>query len=309
MNIYEQARRNKTWTWALVYLFIFIFLFLGLGLDYFYGIGAEFPVFTVIALLLGITYAYAGYRLGDKFIIYSTHARSLDLNNPKQKQWQNVVEEMSIASGIPLPKTYIIDDPDPNAFATGRAPEHSSLVVTRGLIDVLNRDEMQGVAGHEISHIKNLDIRLMLIIAILLGSVVLLADWAARGFFMRSRRGDRRNQGSLGLIVLAIWLVTAILAPLLSQVMAMFVSRKREYLADASSAELTRNPLGLAAALEKIEARTGPTRSIIRGTAHMCISDPRGYPVNQRQGRLADLLATHPPVEKRIEALRQMAYA
>jgi heat shock protein HtpX len=218
-----------------------------------------------------------------------------------------VVEEMSIAAGIPLPKTYVIDDPDPNAFATGRNPEHASIVVTRGLLDTLDRDELQGVAAHEMSHIRNFDIRLMLILAVLIGSIALIADWATRGFF-RGRRSSRRNEGAAGLIILVIWLFATILAPILSHIMAMFVSRKREYLADASGAELTRNPLALASALEKIDARVEPTRSIHRGTAHLCIADPKGSAIGLREGRVADLFATHPPIKKRIEALRQMGY-
>jgi len=309
MNIYEQIAGNRRATWIIVSIFILFFLFAGLGFDVYYGAGV--PVFTIIALLIGGISGYCSYHYGDKLILSSTHARPLDLNDPKQKQWQNVVEEMSIASGIPLPKTYIIDDPDPNAFATGRNPEHSSIVVTRGLLDTLNRDELQAVASHEMSHIRNFDIRLMLLIAVLVGSVALIADWARRGLFYRSeRRSSRRGEGGGGaaLIILAIWLITVILAPILSQIMAMFVSRRREYLADASGAELTRNPLALASALEKISARVEPTRSINQGTAHLCICDPKGSKMGLKEGWSADLFATHPPINKRIEALKHMAY-
>jgi heat shock protein HtpX len=241
-------------------------------------------------------------------ILASTHARSLGLNDPQQQQWQNVVEEMSIAAGIPLPKTYIIDEADPNAFATGRNPENASIVVTKGLLDTLNRDELQAVAAHEMSHVKNLDIRLMLLLAVLVGSVALVADWASRGLFRRERRSSRDREGGAALIILIIWLVTVILAPILSQIMAMFVSRRREYLADASGAELTRNPLALASALEKIDSQVESTRSINQGTAHLCICDPKGHPLGLRDGGVADLFATHPPINKRIEALKQMAY-
>jgi heat shock protein HtpX len=241
-------------------------------------------------------------------ILASTHARELDLSDPKQQQWQNVVAEMSIASGIPLPATYIIDDPDPNAFATGRKPEVASIVVTKGLLDVLSRDELQAVASHEMSHIRNFDIRLMLMVAVLVGSIALISDWASRGLFRGSRRSGRRQEGGAALIILIIWLVTVILAPILSQVLAMFVSRRREYLADASGAELTRNPLALASALEKIDSKVEPTRSINRGTAALCICDPQGRLIGLKEGWAADLLATHPPINKRIEALREMAY-
>jgi heat shock protein HtpX len=245
-------------------------------------------------------------------ILSSTHARELDPKDPKQAQWQNVVEEMSIAAGIATPATFIIDDNDPNAFATGKGPAHASIAVTKGLLDVLNRDELQAVAAHEMSHIKNYDIRLMLIIAVLVGSLSLLADWTSRGVFYGRRReddGEARSQSATGAVIFAIWIIAAILAPLFSQMMAMCVSRRREYLADASGSELTRNPIALASALEKIASNAGPTRSINQGTAHLCIADPKGSPINSREGFWADLFATHPPMARRIEALKQMAYA
>lgn len=307
MNIYERAAQNKRMSKIVVTVFIFFFLFLGLGFDYYYGAGIGAPVFTLIALFIALILSYNSWYYGDKLVLSSTKARPLDLNDMRQAQWQNVVEEMSIAAGIPLPKTYVIDDPDPNAFATGRSPEHASIAVTRGLLETLNRDQLQGVAAHEMSHIRNFDIRLMLILAVLVGSVALLADWARRSLF-RTRRSSRRNQGAGGLVILVVWLFALILAPIISQIMAMFVSRKREYLADASGAELTRNPLALASALEQIESRVGPTRAIHRGTAHLCICDPKGSAMGMKEGRAADLFATHPPIKRRIEALKQMAY-
>jgi len=307
MNIYEQVERNKRSTWIVVTLFILFFLFIGIGFDAIYGVG--FPFYSVLALLFGFISGYSGYVYGDKLVLLSTHARPLDLNDPKQRQWQNVVEEMSIASGLPLPKTYLIDDPDPNAFATGRNPDNSSIAVTRGLLDTLNRDELQAVAAHEMSHVKNFDIRLMLILAVLVGSIALIADWARRQIFYVRRRSSRsEGEGNLALVFFAAWLITGILAPILSQIMAMFVSRRREFLADASGAELTRNPLALASALEKIDAKAEPTRSINQGTAHLCICDPKGRAMGLKEGWAADLFATHPPIQKRIEALKQMAY-
>ena len=310
MNIYEQALSNRRATWAVSAVFVLLFLFIGFGFDYMYGTGPSVPIFTIGALILGIVSAFSSYEYGDRFILSSTHAQPLDLEDPAQKQWQNVVEEMSIAAGIPLPKTFIIEDQDPNAFATGKDPQHSSLVVTKGLLEALDRDEQQAVAAHEMSHIRNFDIRVMLMLSVLVGAVALISDWARRGIFRGSRRsGSRRQgQGNAALLLLAVWLVTIILAPLLSQLLAMCVSRKREYLADASGAELTRHPLALARALEKIDSRNEPTRSINQGTAHLCIADPKGRPLNAKQGLVADLLATHPPINRRIEALKQMAY-
>lgn len=314
-NIYEQSRRNRRAAWAVIITVIVFFLFIGFGFDYYYGARGKalaIPVFTIFAAFAGCAASYTSYMHGDKLILSSTRAREPDLDDPEEKQWHNVVGEVSIAAGLPAPKTYIIDDPDPNAFATGRDPDHASIAVTRGLLDTMNRDELQAVAAHEMSHIKNFDIRLMLIIAVLVGSIALMSDWAARGlFYGRRRDSDRsgnRTEGGIAVIILAVWLVSVILAPILSRMMAMFVSRKREYLADASGAELTRNPLALASALEKIESRVSPTKSINQGTAHLCIADPKGRAMNLREGWFADIFATHPPMAKRIAALKQMAY-
>lgn len=310
MNIYEQARHNKNATWVMLGVFILFFLFLGFGVDAYYGLGSRMPVFTGAAFLFGLISGYGSFQYGDKFVLASCHARPLDLQDPAQAQWQNVVEEMSIASGLPQPKTYIIDDLDPNAFATGKSPQEASIVVTRGLLNALNREELQGVAAHEMSHVKNYDTRLMLILAVLVGAVALISDWAGRGF-LRGRRRSSSGEGAgiLVVVVLIVWVLAVILAPILSQLLAMCVSRKREYLADASGAGLTRNPLALASALEKIENALEPTQSINQGTAHLCIADPKGHPLGSKEGSIADLFATHPPIQKRIEALRHMAYA
>lgn len=227
------------------------------------------------------------------------------------KQLQNVVDEMAIASGLPRPRIYIIPDEDPNAFATGRDPAHASLAVTDGLLTMMSRDELQGVVAHEMGHIKNYDIRLMTVIAALVGAIGLLSDWTRRGWLYGGRGSgrsrDSKDRGG-GLVLLVIWVVAIIIAPILAQLAAMAVSRRREYLADASGAELTRNPLGLAGALEKIEGAVAPTRMIKTGTAHLCIADPQGHPIGQKEGFLADLLATHPPMAKRIAALKEMAF-
>jgi heat shock protein HtpX len=184
--------------------------------------------------------------------------------------------------------------------------------VTQGLLDTLSRDELQGVIAHEMSHVRNLDIRLMTVIAAMVGAAVLIADWTGRGMrggVGRGRRGrDRDKGGSLALVLLAIWLVAVVLAPLIGQALAMMVSRQREYLADASGAELTRNPLALAAALERIEGAAAPTSAVKRGTAHLCIADPLGRAVGLREGFWPDLLASHPPMARRITALREMGF-
>jgi heat shock protein HtpX len=232
----------------------------------------------------------------------------------KLRQLDNVVEEMSLAAGLPKPKVYVVPDADPNAFATGRDPEHASIAVTRGLLDAVTRDELQAVVAHELSHVRNLDIRLMTVIAAMVGTLALLSDWTGRGLRHsssggESRRGRGKGKGDGGaIILLAIWIIAILLAPIVGQMLAMLVSRGREYLADASGAELTRNPLALASALEKIEHAHAPTASVKRGTAHLCIADPLGKSVGLKQGWVPDLLASHPPMANRITALRQMGF-
>jgi heat shock protein HtpX len=273
-----------------------------------------------MALGVGSVSAAVSYFSGDRAVLLSTHARPIEelaaeateADALKLRQLANVVDEMAIASGLPRPKVYVVPDADPNAFATGRDPAHASLAVTRGLLDTLNRDELQGVVAHEMSHIRNFDIRVMTIVAALVGAVALLADWARRGMMWgggaRRRDRDDRGGGVAGIIFFAVWMVAVLLAPLLAQLLAMMVSRRREYLADASGAELTRNPMGLARALEKIESAVEPTAAINRGTAHLCIADPLGRPMNLKQGAWADLFASHPPMAARIAALKEMAF-
>lgn len=219
----------------------------------------------------------------------------------------NVVAEMSIASGQPHPAVYVIPDHDPNAFATGKDPRNSSIAVTEGLLSILNRDELQGVVAHEMSHIRNYDIRLMTVIAALMGAVLLLSDWAGRSMRFGGRRRSK-SSGQLAGLLFVLWLVGIILAPIIGQMMAMAVSRKREFLADASAAELTRNPAALADALQKLEMASEPTASIKRGAAHLCIVDPLGRKLNSKVGFTAELFGTHPPIQQRITALRAMAY-
>ena len=184
------------------------------------------------------------------------------------------------------------------------------IAITTGLLDKLNREELQAVVAHEISHIKNYDTRLMTVIAALVGGIALLSEWAKRGFWFSSKsvRKSKFGKGGAGALLLIIWLVAVILAPIIAQILAMLVSRKREFLADASGAELTRNPLALAEALKKIEFSAEPTRSISYGTAHLCIIDPLGRRLNNKEGIVAEIFSSHPPVVKRISALREMAY-
>jgi heat shock protein HtpX len=323
MNLYEQQQANRRNTKLVVVLFLIFFAFLGLGFDIFQlgyapwstganTAGISFPLGTIVALLISSGQAWWGLRAGDRAVLSAAGAIPVDhsTQDPQQRQLLNIVEEMKIASGLPMPKVYIIPDSDPNAFATGSDPEHASIAVTRGLLDKLNREEIQGVIAHEMSHVRNLDIRLMTTLAALVGAVILLSDWTTRSLRYggsHSRRGSKKSGGAGGVLAI-IWLIAIVLAPILAQFLALAVSREREYLADASGAELTRNPQGLASALKKIEMEFAPTSSIKRGTAHLCIADPVGRGVGLHEGLWSDLMATHPPMARRISKLMRMAY-
>ncbi len=321
MNLYEQQASNRHRTWIVMAAFVGFLFFRGYGFDLFY-LGTSIPVVGLIAFAIGLASALSSYYSGDRAVLASAHAAPLagmlasasDDERIKLTQLGNIVDEMAIASGLPAPQVFVVPDPDPNAFATGRDPAHASLAVTRGLLDALNREELQGVVAHEMSHVRNYDVRLLTVVAALIGAVALLADWGARGlrWGIRGSRGSSRGKGgagALGLVFLVLWVVGIVLAPVIARALAMLVSRRREYLADASGAELTRNPLALASALQKIEFAVEPTRSIKRGTANLCIADPLGRVAGLREGWLADLFASHPPMVKRIAALREMAYA
>ena len=303
--------------------FVAFLLLLGVGFDSLYigGLGGGVPIGSILALGVGSIGAVASYYTGDRAVLLSSGARPIaevaaaasDADKLKLRQLDNVVDEVAIAAGIPRPPVYIVPDPDPNAFATGRGPGKSSIAVTQGLLNALDREELQGVIAHEMSHIRNLDTRVMTIVAALVGAVALLADWARRGMWYgggRGRDNDReRGSGAAGAFFFAVWIVAIIVAPLVAQLLAMMVSRKRESLADASGAELTRNPLGLARALEKNEDAVEPTRAIKQGSAHLCIADPLGRQANVSGDRgWAGLFASHPPMAQRIAALQQMAY-
>lgn len=314
-NIYQQQAHNKRLTLLVMGVFVLFLALLGLGFDFFYlgtvSESAFLPLGTLLAAGAGSASAWWSFQAGAKAVLSSTGAMPLDADNPSHRQLLNVVEEMTIASGLPKPSVYIVPDSDPNAFATGKNPQQSSIAVTQGLLDTLTREELQGVVAHEMSHIRNFDIRLMTVIAALMGTILLLSDWARRAMWYGggSRKGKRSGgAGGLAAILLVVWIIGIILAPVISQLMAFAVSRKREYLADASAAEMTRNPLGLASALRKLENAAAPTASIKRGAAHLCIVDPLGRKVNLKEGLTAELFGTHPPIGKRILALEAMAY-
>ena len=312
-NLFDQQKRNLTNTRLFIAGFVLLLVLVGLGADgvlYAGGFSPGIPFATLGALAFGGMSAWWSLHGGDRAVLESASAVPLDPSDPRQRQLENVVEEIAIAGGIPKPAIYIVPDADPNAFATGSGPEKASIAVTRGLLEKLDRDELQGVISHELSHVRNYDVRLMTVVAALAGAILLLSDWSRRGLGWGGRRRSSNDGGGggLGILFAILWVVSIVLAPIIAQIVSLAVSRQREYLADASGAELTRNPLALASALEKIAAAVEPTPSIKQGIAHLCIEDPRGGSLGQKDGVFANLFSTHPPIAKRIALLREMAY-
>jgi heat shock protein HtpX len=324
-NLFQQQAANRRRTTWLVAGFVLFFAWLGFGGDFIlsrYTAGAPPEAYhhtgpwigLLVTVVAGIMAAYA-YRTGPEKIMWATGAREIETpRTDGERQLVNVVEEMAIAAGLPRPRIWIVPDADPNAFATGRDPQHSHVAVTDGLIVKLNRDELQAVIAHEMGHIKNFDVRLMTTLAALVGAVLLIQDGVWRVLRGGPRlggggRGKKDNAGPLIVLLLVVWVISWLLAPLITQLLAVSVSRKREYLADAMGAQFTRNPLALASALEKIEHSHEPTTAIKRGAAHLCIADPLGRRLTNREGFLADAFATHPPMAMRIARLRGMGYA
>jgi heat shock protein HtpX len=261
-----------------------------------------------IAAVFAFLLSLLGYYAGDRFVLASAGARRI--HHKDDPELFNVVEEMAIAAGIPMPEVYLIDDPALNAMATGRDPQHAAVAITSGLRSKLSRDELQGVIAHEVSHIRNYDIRLMLLLAVLVGTVVMLSDifWQ----FSRGGGGSRRSSndkeskdgGWIVLVVMLLAIVLALIAPLLAQLIQFAVSRQREYLADATAVELTRYPQGLANALRKLETDSAVLRSANRGTAHLFIANP----IEKFQARAHTAFASHPPLQDRIARLEALVH-
>jgi len=305
----KRQARNRRESAGIVLLFILFFLAVGLSVDYLYldaftPSGPPFAIATVVSLILATGITLTSYYQGSELILRSLGAEGLDLQLPEHRELHNVVTEMALASGCPMPKIYVIFDPAPNAFATGRDEQNASVCVTTGLLMLLNREETQGVIAHELAHVRDDDILLMTLVSILLGGIALLSDWAQRSFNVSRSRQGAGGKSAL-LVIPALLLI--LFSPLISRLLAMAVSRQREYLADATAVEYTRNPLGLAKALERIRDAAMPFQLASRGTAHLFFVNPLRRSVDDREGRLADLLSTHPPVARRIMLLYQMA--
>jgi heat shock protein HtpX len=301
--MYEQISRNKWKSAALVVFFMGLIFLLTWFFEYVTGWGKGG---LVLALVVAMGMAAVGYYQSDRIVLGISRAKPV--TKEEYPYLYNVVEGLAIAAGVPTPKCYVIDDTAPNAFATGRKPETAVICVTTGLLQKLNRVELEGVVAHEMSHIKNYDIRLQTLVVVMAGVVVLLSDWMLRSFWWGGgrRRGRSRSGGggAAGGVFLLVGLGLAVLSPIIATLIQLAISRKREFLADASGAMLTRYPAGLASALRKISADTEPLEAANKATAHLYIVNPLK---NVGSGRgINRLFSTHPPIAERIAALEKM---
>jgi heat shock protein HtpX len=298
--VYEQIARNK---WRSIFLVLGV-LVLAAGIGYLFGyLFQAGPFGLVVALGIAAIGSWSSYMYGDKLVLRVSRARPA--SREEYPKLFNIVEGLCIAAGMPVPAIYVIPEEAPNAFATGRNPEHASIAVTEGLLKTLNRVELEGVIAHELSHVKNRDILVGTLTATLVGVVVLLAGWMRWGMFWGGGRGRDRGGGGGNPIILIIALVAMILAPLAAQLIRFAVSRRREYLADADGALLTRYPPGLASALRKIAGSPNTMRAANDATAHLWFSQP-SRAVGEGHSRVERLFSTHPPIEERIKALQEM---
>ncbi len=295
MTLYSRQDANIRRTWFLIILF----LGLVVGIGYVFAMAYQDVRILYIAVAFSFFSSFFSYWFSDKIVLSMSQAKEVD--HRSAPELYHLVENLCIASGLPVPKIYVIADSAPNAFATGRNPQHAVIVFTTGILEKLEKVELEGVIAHELSHIGNRDILLATIVTVLVGVVVLLADWFRRWSFMGGNRKSSSSESSqIQLIFTVVAIVFSILAPLFAYLMQLAISRKREYLADTNAALLTRYPEGLARALEKLTADTEPLEVANRATAHLYIVSPF------KGGRMREMFSTHPPLDKRIKALRDL---
>jgi heat shock protein HtpX len=302
--VYEQIASNRRRTWLLIAGSVLLLGAVGYALGLIWGSG---PVGLVIASVIALVMAVGSYRYGDRVVLASARAR--EVSQQEQPRLHNIVEGLSIAAGIPKPRVYLVPEAAPNAFATGRDPEHASIAVTEGLLQSMNRVELEGVVGHELAHVVDRDILVGTVVATLAGAVILLSEFFTRSWWwggFRGRRGGDRGGGGAEAIIFAIGLILLVLAPIFAQIIRFSVSRQREYLADAQGALLTRYPPGLASALRKIGAAGAiPMHSANNATAHLWLNQPSRVQ-GEGVGTLERLFSTHPPIQDRIRRLEEM---
>ena len=304
--IYSEISSNRNRTAFLMLLFIVFVVGLGWFFGRLSGYGYEG---LAIAIAISLFMSALSYWGGDKVALFTAGAKPIEKNDAPEVY--RLVENLAITAGLATPKIYLIPDPGINAFATGRDPRHASIAITTGAVNVLDKQELEGVIAHELSHVKNYDIRLMMVVLVLVGLISLMANWMFRFRFfapLSSGQGGRRDDsreggGQLAAVMMIVGLVLMILSPIIAQIIQLAVSRRREYLADASGALLTRYPEGLARALEKISAQNRPLAHANDATAHLYLANPFGV----KKSSIHNLFSTHPPIEKRIEMLRKMS--
>jgi heat shock protein HtpX len=305
-SFYQQISANRRNSFLMAAGVVALLAVLGLTIGYAVSGSPEGALaVTLLAVGLGGASGAFTYFAGDSLVLAVSQAREVD--ETQAPKLLNVVRELSLAANIPMPRVYVIDDSAPNAFATGRDPQHASVAITSGLLEKLDREELQGVIGHELSHVRNLDIRFSLVVAVMVGVIAVLADFFLRFTFWggaRSRGGDRDGGGgnAAQAVIFIVAIVLAILAPLISRFIQLAVSRQREYLADASSVELTRNPYGLERALAKISSDQEVLEVANRGTQHLYFTNP----IKRFEERSSGLMSTHPPIIDRINRLREL---
>jgi heat shock protein HtpX len=309
-TFYDEIRKNKIKSALLVSAFIAIILALGFAIGYIWGMETAI-IGLAIAGIIAVIMSLVSYYQSDKIALATSGARQV--TREEYPYYVNTVEGLAIAAGLSPPRTYIIDTPAMNAFATGRDPEHSAVAVTSGLLEQCDRLELEGVLAHEMSHIKNYDIRLMCMVVILVGLIVLFANLVVRMVFWGGVFGDRDSGGAgegggiVYLIIFIIGIIFLILSPIIAQLMQLSISRKREYLADANAAMLTRYPEGLASALEQLGHENKPYKKANNATAHMFIVQPFAKEAKSSKASKSSMWSTHPPIEKRVERLRAMS--
>jgi heat shock protein HtpX len=305
-TFYDQIAENKRQSFMLALIVVAIFGALGFSIGYAVtGSASGAGVAMAIALGIGSALAVGSYFGGDSVVLGVSGAKEVDPTSAPQLM--NVVQELALAANVPMPKVYIIDDTAPNAFATGRDPQHASVAITKGLLEKLDREELQGVIGHELSHVRNLDIRFALIVGVLVGSIALLADFFLRFTFWgggrsSSRDNDRGGGGGLQVVFFVVAIILSIVAPIAARLVQLAVNRQREYLADASSVQLTRNPYGLERALAKISEDQEVLEVANRATQHMYFTNP----IKKFEQRASGMFSTHPPTLDRINRLREL---
>ena len=298
--LYEQIASNKRKTWVLLIVFFLLLAIVGYAVGYLFmnsGFGG-----VIIAMILGFIYALTMIFQSTEIVMSMNGAREVDRN--EEPVLYHVVEDMAMVAQIPMPRVYVIDDPGLNAFATGSNPQNAAVAATSGLLEIMNREELEAVIGHEVSHIRNLDIRISTIAVALASAITLLSSMAGRmmwwGGASRSRRNSDRDSGGLEVIMLVISLLAIVLAPLAATLVQLAISRQREFLADASSVELTRNPQGMINALQKLDNSQPMSYHVDDASSALYINDP------QKPGFLKKLFYTHPPISERIERLKHM---